>query len=288
MNERPDLSGLFFDCYLGVNSMPAKVGLILYTLLFANQTLAYCVDNWACYEIVKKGNNTQFWLSNQKAYPITSTLDVNSDNLTNEKGDRGRFSQTRVLDGFERIMVLNLAPIDNGRNSAYREAFSWTPGNMNAVHDDSYRYQLPFSPQSYYPVVQGFGGGYSHTGASKYAIDFAMPEGTAVHAAREGIVIDLAQDHNRGGPTRRFAKYANFVTLMHSDGTTGEYYHLQLNGVVVSLGENVKVGQLIGYSGSTGFSSLPHLHFAVYRAKSHGKYESLPIKFAQAIRQPRW
>lgn len=262
--------------------MPAKVGLILYVLLFANQTLAYCVDNWACYEIVKKGNNTQFWLSNQKAYPITSTLDVNSDNLANERGDRGRFSQTRVLEGFERILVLSLAPLDDGRYGDYREAFSWTPGNMHAIHDDSYRYQLPFSPHSHFPVVQGFGGGYSHRGPSQYAIDFAMPLGTPVHAAREGMVIDLVQHHNRGGSSRRFAKYANFVTLLHSDGTTGEYYHLQQNGVAVSLGEKIKVGQLIGYSGSTGFSSLPHLHFAVYRAKSHGKYESLPIKFSLA------
>jgi murein DD-endopeptidase MepM/ murein hydrolase activator NlpD len=265
-----------------------KTGLIICTLWFATPALAYCVDNWACYEVVKKANKTQFWLSNQKAFPITSTLDIKTSNLVNERGTEGHFSQTRVLAGYERILVLSLAPIDNKRDSNYREAFSWTPGNMHAIHDDNYRYRLPFEPHSHYPVVQGFGGGYSHRGASKYALDFAMPVGTPVHAAREGMVIDLAQHHSRGGAARRFAKYANFVTLLHNDGTTGEYYHLQREGVVVKLGDNIAVGQLIAYSGNTGFSSLPHLHFAVYRAKSHGKYESLPIEFTQAIRQPWW
>jgi murein DD-endopeptidase MepM/ murein hydrolase activator NlpD len=49
--------------------------------------------------------------------------------------------------------------------------------------------------------------------------------------------------------------------------------------VAVALGEQGKAGQKIGYSGNTGFSSLPHLHFAVYHAKPFGKYQSLPFSF---------
>ena len=67
--------------------------------------------------------------------------------------------------------------------------------------------------------------------------------------------------------------------ILHADQTTGEYYHLSKSGVVVSIGEKVEAGQKIAYSGNTGFSSLPHLHFAVYRAQPFGKYQSLPFTF---------
>ena len=54
---------------------------------------------------------------------------------------------------------------------------------------------------------------------------------------------------------------------------------MRKNGAAVEVGDILKAGDLIGYSGNTGFSSLPHLHFAVYKAKSHGKFQSVPFQF---------
>ena len=159
----------------------------------------------------------------------------------------------------------------------------WTPGVLNATHDDSVRYSSPLKGIENHPVVQGYNGNYSHTGGSRYALDFAADVGTPVYAARAGIVIDTKSDSNTGGPSEDFARQANYVALLHDDGTTGEYYHLKYHGVNVERGEQVARGALIGYSGNTGFSSLPHLHFAVYRAKGHGQFESLPIRFTAPL-----
>lgn len=56
---------------------------------------------------------------------------------------------------------------------------------------------------------------------------------------------------------------ANFVELRHADGYRTLYYHLKKNSIVVRVGEEVKCGQLLGLIGSSGRSSLPHLHFQV-------------------------
>jgi len=68
--------------------------------------------------------------------------------------------------------------------------------------------------------------------------------------------------------------------ILHDDGTTGEYFHLKRNGVLVRTNQRIEQGNLIGYSGNTGHTTTPHLHFAVYRPGSWGKFESLPFRFA--------
>ena len=206
-------------------------------------------------------------------------MDVKTTNLKSLNTNQRQYVINRVLQGHERVNVLELQPINQYRKIWYDESFYWTPGSMRAVHQAKIVYQYPYAKGDYFRIVQGFGGGYSHRGSSKYAVDFAMPIGTPIHAARAGVVIDLVKKNSRGGANRKYAKYANYVVILHDDATTGEYYHLKKNGVAVELGERVKAGQKIGYSGNTGFSSLPHLHFAVYQAQPFGKSQSLPFVF---------
>ncbi len=255
----------------------ASIGLCF--ALIAKQTLAYCIEDWACYQLKSTQNGLEARVENRQPFPITLTLELTTENLQLPDDDSGSYTFTTVLPGLQKATLASLYKQNPSRPFRVREAFYWTPGNMNAKHDDSYRYLKPYSKDRNYPIVQGYGGRYSHTGSSRYALDFAMPQGTPVHAARGGVVIDLAEHHSRGGSDRRLARYANFVTILHDDNTTGEYYHLQRNGVLVERGQHVQAGQLIGLSGNTGFSSLPHLHFAVYKAKSHGDFESIPIQF---------
>jgi len=251
--------------------------LVTYSSLASSDS--YCMDDWACVERIEKNKQVSYWLYNKKPFVVTVTLEVDTRNLKMPTTDLHQHIVSQVLQGHQRVKALELQPINIYKKIWYDEAFYWTPGNMLVVHQANTVYQYPYAQGSDFPIVQGFGGGYSHSGASQYAVDFAMPIGTPVHAARAGIVIDLVKHNTRGGASRKYAKYANYVVILHSDDTTGEYYHLKKNGVTVIQGEYVNTGQKIGYSGNTGFSSLPHLHFAVYRAKPFGKYESLPFVF---------
>lgn len=256
---------------------------ILFTSLVLSPGLnanRHCVDAWACTEIEQDQTGTTFWLSNNRAYPITVSLIVTASNMRSPYRSSKEFKETRVLEGFQREQVLTLFPKRSQRSSNYKYRLLFTPGDMHARHDSDYHYSYPFSEQARYTMVQGFGGFYSHRGASRYAVDFAMPEGSPIHAAREGTVIHMVDHNTLGGASRRYSRYANFIIILHADGTTGEYYHLRQHGVAVSVGQQVSAGEHIGYSGNTGFSSLPHLHFAVYRAKEYGEFESLPFRFS--------
>jgi murein DD-endopeptidase MepM/ murein hydrolase activator NlpD len=240
---------------------------------------SYCMDEWACVEKIQKNKQVSYWLYNKKPFVVTVTLEVDTSNLKTWTTNQRQHIVTQVLQGHQRVKVLELQPINTKRSIWYDESFYWTPGNMLAQHQGGTVYHYPYADGDYFPIVQGFGGGYSHSGASQYAVDFAMPIGTPIHAARAGIVIDLVEHHTRGGASRNYAKYANYLVILHGDDTTGEYYHLRKDGVAVTQGERVTAGQKIAYSGNTGFSSLPHLHFAVYHAKPFGKYQSLPFVF---------
>jgi murein DD-endopeptidase MepM/ murein hydrolase activator NlpD len=128
-------------------------------------------------------------------------------------------------------------------------------------------YELPFSPGEKHRVVQGYGGLFSHHHAA--ALDFEMPVGTAVYAARGGIIAAYKDDNTEGGPFASYKRKANYIMILHDDGSFGCYWHLDTNGVLIKNGR-VSAGQQIGISGATGQVLRPHLHFSV---KSKLNYE---------------
>ena len=132
-----------------------------------------------------------------------------------------------------------------------------------ASHNDNYIYSLPIEIGKEVRVSQGFNGKKSHTStASKYAIDFDIPIGTNIYAAREGVVV-YAIGHFKKSGGKEYIKKANKIVILHNDGTFAAYSHLKYNGVIVKKRDVIKRGQHIGYSGNTGNSNGPHLHFAV-------------------------
>jgi murein DD-endopeptidase MepM/ murein hydrolase activator NlpD len=171
----------------------------------------------------------------------------------------------------------------DGSNSGRRPyRCDWTIGTKDAAHDDEQLYMLPYESGRSYRVLQGFGSRFSHTGTEQFAVDFKMPERTAVHAARGGVVAFTEARFSRGCWSDECAGEANYIVILHDDETTGEYYHLYHDGVLVAVGDRVVAGQKIGLSGNTGHSALPHLHFGVYRAIDRGKEQSVPFRFLSA------
>lgn len=137
---------------------------------------------------------------------------------------------------------------------------------------------VPFACGRIHTVSQGHDTG-SHQYNDTYAWDFRMPEGTPIVAAHDGTVRLARGDSTIGGCDEKMAPHANYVVISRGDGTETQYLHF--SAVVVKPGERVREGQLIGYSGSTGWSCGPHLHFKVAREAGKGwNNPSIPARIA--------
>jgi murein DD-endopeptidase MepM/ murein hydrolase activator NlpD len=103
-------------------------------------------------------------------------------------------------------------------------------------------------------------------------IDFAMPAGTPIHAAAAGTVVK-AGDAGDG--------YGNAVFIDHGNGYLTHYAHQ--SSLKVGVGDKVSAGEVIGYEGSTGDSTGPHLHFEVHRGQMWNQIDPAPFLRARGI-----
>lgn len=153
------------------------------------------------------------------------------------------------------------------------------PGSPNArPRDVEYAWPLPSAPLR---IQQAWGGGFSHDdGENRHAVDFAAPVGTPVVAARDGVVMQAESGFDEAAPGEDGATLlarANFIRVLHDDGTMALYAHLQAGGVLVRVGQRVRRGQAIGRSGNTGHSTAPHLHFVI-QANRGMRLASVPFR----------
>jgi murein DD-endopeptidase MepM/ murein hydrolase activator NlpD len=162
-------------------------------------------------------------------------------------------------------------------NELHRAEWAFAP--TDARPDPAARYALPFDPVFPRNLGQGEGGTDSHTGDTYHAFDFVMPVGTEVRAAREGVVARVVDGFTEGGADRALAPFANTVVVLHDDGTFALYTHLS-PGIPVKEGQRVTRGQALARSGQTGWSTAPHLHFAVHR-REHDGLRTIPIRFGR-------
>lgn len=263
--------------------------IVLYLLLptFAMSDII-CDNNRGhiCLETEHNNNTVTFWAENRNALlPVTLSLSYTLTNLQASKGAEGPF----VLRGGTRQKIASLKAKGNGRWS-YNYTFEWSRGSIDARHTDSYLYRLPYASGKSFELSQGCNGASTHQAGQRYAHDFSMPVGTPILAARDGRVVAVKENSDKGGASAAYRNDGNYVIVEHDDRTLGQYFHLAQNGAAVSLAQTVQRGEVLGYAGNTGQSTGPHLHFDVIKGGKGIESESVPITFktgAGAVRCPR-
>jgi murein DD-endopeptidase MepM/ murein hydrolase activator NlpD len=185
-----------------------------------------------------------------------------------------------VLPGRTDTRAARISVANPDNSFAYRFAYSYMPGDVNAKPNPDALYRLPFPAQQPFRVSQAFGGKASHTDEQNYyAVDITMPEGTPVLAARDGVVMTVDNDFfGNGLDLKKYGDRANNVRIVHADGTMAVYAHLALESVRVHVGDRVHAGQVLAASGDTGYATGPHLHFCVQR-NANMRLVSVPFRF---------
>lgn len=237
--------------------------------------------------VVNRGSRQRplLYVVNQTAGPAQVWLEfTQQENL--------RFSQQPpfewVVPASAEQFVLQLEPANAQRSWIYEWTYFVVPGVPIRLEEiGRIELGLPFRGGPF-RISQGFMGEASHKQSrqSHFAVDIPMPDGTAIVAVDAGTVTEIERDFSRSGWSEEYADEANYVRVLHDNGTMSVYAHLAPDRVEVVPGQNVRPGQILGYSGGTGFSTGPHLHF-VLQANQGRQLVSVPFRFRGFMTEPR-
>jgi len=216
-------------------------------------------------------SDKEFTLWAQNNLPCPVYLKAEPDSL------ESKFERFLPKGKKDKLIQLPIDSLDSPTKFKGQVRYHLTLGNPNAIHDPSYKYLLPYPRDKSHMLIQGNNSAFTHNlPNSKYAFDFDMPENSLISAARGGTVGFVSVNNKKGGDNEDYMQQANKIMICHDDGTVGVYAHLQHKGALVDIGEQVYAGEIIGFSGNTGFSTTPHLHFVVLAGS-----KSVPVTFRE-------
>jgi len=226
-------------------------------------------------QIDRHGDSSDVYVSNRLAGPVEIELSLSkaSNVMTDPE-----LPLRQVLGANERALVSRIGAGRVDQPSSFVVGLLAVPGDPQTVARDVV-YSLPVDENSGWQLGQTFGGGFSHTDEQNlYAVDIIVDQNTPILAARGGVVMQVESGFDSGGLNKEtFGARANLIRILHDDGSMAIYAHLRENGAMVRVGQKVSIGQLIGFSGNTGYSSGPHLHFCV-QINSAGRLVSIPFR----------
>lgn len=227
--------------------------------------------------IEKRGNAEQdIVVVNQNQAPVEVSF-----RLTQQDNVRAQSIPSQwVVPPHSELKIATLQAQNAAAPLRYDYRMRWQLGNPNARHNEAFAYQPPVPAASVFTISQAFNGTYSHSGeGNRYAIDIGMPIGTAIRAARSGSIAVVKDSHSDTGGSVEHRGQTNAVYVLHEDGTFGVYAHLKRGSALVRPGQRVQAGQILAQSGNSGYSTGPHLHFAVLR-NAGLKWQSVPFLLA--------
>ena len=163
----------------------------------------------------------------------------------------------RVATG--NILAANF--ITSGTNHyAFRYIYHNERGEYFDENGTSLRRAFLKAPLSYSRISSKFSNARVHPVTkvvrAHHGVDYAAPAGTPVYSVGDGVVVTKAWDSKGGG---------NYLKIKHNSTYTTEYLHLRGYAKGINQGTHVSQGQLIGYVGSTGVSTGPHLDYRVFK-----------------------
>jgi len=206
-------------------------------------------------------NGYELFVDNNEPYPISIELSFELTNLRSKDINKTIYV---IPAHTKRHLTNSLSIINKGKSYKYSYKTSFNKGNHHkTLYDEHHIYDLPFKKGEEYLLFQGYNGKQTHQNES--SLDFTMPIGTPITAARGGIVANVIIHNNKTCFKRECQQFNNKITIYHDDGTFADYAHLKFKGSSLKKGDSVSQGEIIGYSGNVGYSNGPHLHFVVYR-----------------------
>jgi len=183
-----------------------------------------------------------------------------------QPGDRLRVLVEResLRTGVSRIGRVLAAGLERGGKEVQAIRLEGTSGRSRYYDQDGRSLAANFlrAPVSFRRIASGFGGRRHPilgTWRAHRGLDYSAPSGTPVRTIGDGTVTFAGR---RGG-------YGNLVEVRHPNGFVTRYAHLRGFGPAIRSGARVTIGQTIGYVGSTGLSTGPHLHFEVIVGGTH-------------------
>lgn len=208
--------------------------------------------------------NTILWANDLKSSKIKEgqelvILPISGVRHTVKKGDTLKSIATKYKADMQDILAFNDVTVDT----------KLAVGDIIIVPDGEISAEVTPKPQtqvgSSYPSYSGYymrpitGGRKSQGIHGHNGVDLAAPVGTPIMASADGTVIISRSSGYNGG-------YGTYVVISHSNGTQTLYAHMSKD--LVSVGQGVKQGEVIGAIGMTGKSTGPHIHFEIRGAKN--------------------
>ncbi|MDO8653707.1 MAG: M23 family metallopeptidase [Undibacterium sp.] len=256
---------------------PLILAFIALTLIFSMSWVHASPTDLIHIENVQRPNSQVVTASNTSRVPISVNLILSS--ASNFASNRAWPIHALIAPG----KTVELAEVYSAdRRIGFTYYYNWTMqiGDPSARPAPDARYIVPFIGNRPFQVSQAVDGPiFSHNQPrNKFAIDIPMPIGTTIVAARAGYVIERVMQFDEGKAEQTYYDKANFIRILHDDGTWAEYAHLKNYSSNIYPGQRIDAGVAIGLSGNSGFSTEPHLHFQI-NVNDKGKIISLPFQF---------